>query len=87
MGAKMARIGTVRWTFRRSCQQYGIKAALFSDFGTADLLDDVDRQSRPASGTASRTTWACVPRRVSRSTEISHGTHSIPISYRCNKES
>lgn len=46
MGAKLYAIGTFELTVPTLLpEQYGIKAAVFSDFGTAGLLDDVDRQS------------------------------------------
>ncbi|WP_419317181.1 outer membrane protein assembly factor BamA [Caulobacter sp. ErkDOM-E] len=46
MGAKLYAIGTLELTVPTLLpEQYGIKAAVFSDFGTAGLLDDVDRQS------------------------------------------
>ncbi len=44
LGAKLYAIGTVELTVPTFLpDQYGIKAALFSDFGTAGQLDDVDR--------------------------------------------
>jgi len=46
MGAKLYAIGSFELTVPTLLpEQYGIKAALFSDFGTAGLLDDVDRQT------------------------------------------
>ena len=46
MGAKLYAIGSFELTVPTLLpEQYGIKAALFSDVGTAGLLDDVDRQS------------------------------------------
>jgi outer membrane protein insertion porin family len=46
LGAKLYAIGTVELTVPTFLpDQYGIKAALFSDFGTVGLLDDRDRQS------------------------------------------
>jgi len=46
MGAKLYAIGSFELTVPTLLpEQYGIKAALFSDIGTAGLLDDVDRQS------------------------------------------
>ena len=46
MGAKLYAIGTFELTVPTLLpEQYGIKAALFTDFGTAGLLDDADRQS------------------------------------------
>jgi len=48
MGAKLYAISTFELTVPTFLpEQYGIKAALFSDVGTAGLLDDVDRQSSP----------------------------------------
>ncbi len=48
MGAKLYAVGTLELTIPTLLpEQYGIKAALFSDFGTAGLLDDVDRQNSP----------------------------------------
>ena len=44
LGAKLYAIGTFELTVPTLLpEQYGIKAALFSDFGTAGQLDDVDR--------------------------------------------
>ncbi|KRA65127.1 outer membrane protein assembly factor BamA [Caulobacter sp. Root655] len=44
LGAKLYAIGTVELTIPTFLpDQYGIKAAVFSDFGTAGQLDDVDR--------------------------------------------
>lgn len=46
LGAKLYAIGTFELTLPQVIpEQYGIKAALFSDFGTIGLLDDRDRQS------------------------------------------
>ena len=46
LGAKLYAIGTLGLTIPNFIpEQYGIKAALFSDFGTIGLLDDRDRQS------------------------------------------
>ncbi|MBI1683144.1 outer membrane protein assembly factor BamA [Caulobacter hibisci] len=46
LGAKMYAIGSLELTIPTFLpEQYGIKAALFSDFGTAGQLDDVDRQN------------------------------------------
>ncbi len=46
LGAKLYGVGTVELTIPTFVPaQYGIKAALFSDFGTVGLLDDQDRQS------------------------------------------
>jgi outer membrane protein insertion porin family len=46
LGAKLYAIGTFELTVPNFIpEQYGIKAALFSDFGTVGLLDDRDRQS------------------------------------------
>ncbi|PZR32872.1 outer membrane protein assembly factor BamA [Caulobacter segnis] len=48
MGAKLYAISTFELTIPTFLpEQYGIKAALFSDVGTAGLLDDVDRQKSP----------------------------------------
>jgi outer membrane protein insertion porin family len=48
LGAKLYAIGTFELTVPTFLpEQYGIKAALFSDFGTAGQLDDVDRQISP----------------------------------------
>ncbi|MBU4433503.1 MAG: BamA/TamA family outer membrane protein, partial [Alphaproteobacteria bacterium] len=45
-GAKLYAIGTFELTVPTFLpEQYGIKAAVFTDFGTAGLLDDADRQS------------------------------------------
>ena len=44
LGAKLYAIGTFELTVPTFLpEQYGIKAALFSDFGTAGQLDDIDR--------------------------------------------
>jgi outer membrane protein insertion porin family len=44
LGAKLYAIGTFELTVPTLLpEQYGIKAALFSDFGTAGQLDDIDR--------------------------------------------
>ncbi len=46
LGAKLYAVGTFELTVPTFLpEQYGIKAALFSDIGTAGLLDDADRQS------------------------------------------
>jgi outer membrane protein insertion porin family len=46
LGAKLYAIGTFELTVPTFLpEQYGIKAAVFSDFGTAGQLDDVDRQN------------------------------------------
>jgi outer membrane protein insertion porin family len=46
LGAKLYAIGTFELTVPTFLpDQYGIKAALFTDFGTAGLLDDADKQS------------------------------------------
>ncbi len=46
LGGKLYAIGSLGLTIPNFIpEQYGIKAALFSDFGTAGLLDDRDRQS------------------------------------------
>jgi outer membrane protein insertion porin family len=46
LGAKLYAIGTLGLTVPNFIpEQYGIKAALFSDFGTIGQLDDRDRQS------------------------------------------
>jgi len=46
LGAKLFAIGTIEQTFPDGLpEQYGIKTALFSDFGTAGLLDDADKRS------------------------------------------
>lgn len=48
LGGKLYAIGTMELTVPTFLpEQYGIKAALFTDFGTLGLLDDVDRQSVP----------------------------------------
>jgi outer membrane protein insertion porin family len=48
LGAKLYAIGTFELTIPTLLpEQYGIKAAVFSDFGTAGQLDDIDRQSTP----------------------------------------
>ncbi len=48
MGAKLYAISTFELTVPTFLpEQYGIKAALFSDVGTAGLLDDSDRQMSP----------------------------------------
>jgi outer membrane protein insertion porin family len=46
LGAKLYAIGTLELTVPTFLpEQYGIKAALFTDVGTAGLLDDADKQS------------------------------------------
>ncbi|MDB5456425.1 MAG: outer membrane protein assembly factor BamA [Caulobacter sp.] len=46
MGGKLYAIGTLELTIPTFLpEQYGIKAGLFTDFGTVGLLDDVDKQS------------------------------------------
>ncbi len=46
LGAKLYAIGSLELSIPTFLpEQYGIKAALFTDFGTAGQLDDVDRQS------------------------------------------
>jgi outer membrane protein insertion porin family len=48
LGAKLYAIGTVEMTIPTFLpEQYGIKASVFSDFGTAGQLDDIDRQNTP----------------------------------------
>jgi outer membrane protein insertion porin family len=48
LGAKFYAVGTAELTIPTFLpEQYGIKAALFTDVGTAGLLDDVDKQSTP----------------------------------------
>jgi outer membrane protein insertion porin family len=48
LGGKMFAIGTAELTVPTFLpEQYGIKAALFTDVGTLGLLDDVDRQRTP----------------------------------------
>ena len=48
LGAKLYAIGTFEMTLPTYLpEQYGIKASVFSDFGTAGQLDDVDRQNSP----------------------------------------
>lgn len=48
LGAKLYAIGTVEMTLPTFLpEQYGIKASVFSDFGTAGQLDDIDRQNTP----------------------------------------
>jgi outer membrane protein insertion porin family len=45
LGAKLFAIGTIEETFPNFLpEQYGIKTAIFSDFGTAGLLDDADKR-------------------------------------------
>jgi outer membrane protein insertion porin family len=66
LGAKLYAIGTFELTVPTLLpEQYGIKAAVFSDFGTAGQLDDVDRlNSGGVINPTSRTTWACALRPV-----------------------
>lgn len=46
LGAKLYAIGSLELTVPTFLpEQYGIKAALFTDFGTAGQLDDIDRQT------------------------------------------
>jgi outer membrane protein insertion porin family len=46
MGGKLYAIGTFELSVPTFLpEQYGIKAGLFTDFGTVGLLDDVDKQS------------------------------------------
>ncbi|MFN3858316.1 MAG: outer membrane protein assembly factor BamA [Caulobacter sp.] len=48
LGGKMFAIGTFELTVPTFLpEQYGIKAALFTDFGTLGMLDDIDRQVSP----------------------------------------
>ncbi|MGE5501232.1 MAG: BamA/TamA family outer membrane protein, partial [Ignavibacteriales bacterium] len=48
LGGKLYAIGTVELTIPTYLpEQYGIKAALFSDFGTLGLLDKEDKQLAP----------------------------------------
>jgi outer membrane protein insertion porin family len=45
LGAKFFAIGSIEQTFPDGLpEQYGIKTALFTDFGTAGLLDDADKR-------------------------------------------
>jgi outer membrane protein insertion porin family len=46
LGAKAFAIGTLEQTFPDGLpEQYGIKMALFSDFGVAGLLDEADKRN------------------------------------------
>jgi outer membrane protein insertion porin family len=46
LGAKLFAIGEIEQTFPNFLpEQYGIKTALFSDFGTAGLLDNADKRN------------------------------------------
>ncbi len=48
LGGKIYAIGTVELTIPTYLpEQYGIKASLFTDFGTVGMLDDDDKQSQP----------------------------------------
>ena len=48
LGGKLYAIGTFELTVPTFLpEQYGIKAALFTDFGTLGMLDDIDRQVSP----------------------------------------
>jgi outer membrane protein insertion porin family len=48
LGGKMYAIGSLELTVPTFLpEQYGIKAAVFSDFGTLGMLDDEDRQAAP----------------------------------------
>jgi outer membrane protein insertion porin family len=46
LGGKLFAIGTIEQTFPDGLpEQYGIKTALFTDFGTVGLLDDADKRN------------------------------------------
>ncbi len=48
LGGKLYAIGTLELTIPTYLpEQYGIKASLFSDFGTVGMLDDEDKQEQP----------------------------------------
>ena len=67
LGAKFFAIGSIEQTFPNGLpEQYGIKTALFTQFGTAGLLDDADkRTSHLVYRDHGRTICTCAPRSAS----------------------